>query len=244
LKSQSVTRKVGQIRTRFLVVAVLMTVLLPFMVYARPLNSTVSVTTPIARFIPKIIPLEVLTPQPTLRDELAKGKLLVASKQIKGSLFAESVVLLLDYGSHGATGLIINKPTSVKISSVLPDVKGLQDKPDTLYLGGPVSENQIIMLIRSERKHEEAIHIFENVYFSFSKSLLQNMIDEENEGEGFHLFAGYSGWASGQLEREILRGDWYVMEGEGGIVFNQYPHRIWDELIRKFSLYWARLHRL
>ena len=31
---------------------------------------------------------------------------------------------------------------------------------------------------------------------------------------GMRIFAGYSGWEAGQLEGEIRRGDWYVVDAE------------------------------
>ena len=57
--------------------------------------------------------------------ELSKGKFLVASKELRDPNFFETVVLLLEYDSKGAMGLVINRPTTVKLSKVLPDIEGL-----------------------------------------------------------------------------------------------------------------------
>lgn len=179
--------------------------------------------------------------QPQSGEYLAKGKLLVASRQIKASMFAKSVVLLVDYNLHGAMGLILNERTGVKLSTILPEVEGLRGKTDTVFVGGPVSGNKITMLIRSKDQPEESKHVFEDIYFASSKVVLQKIIDDKS-GDSFHLFAGYSGWSPGQLERELSRGDWHVMAADGEFVFDKEPSKIWNELIRRTSIRWAEIN--
>ncbi len=180
--------------------------------------------------------------QPQLAEELARGKLLVASRQIKSPLFAESVILLVDYNASGAMGLIINKRTGIKLSSILPEIDGLRRTADTVYLGGPVSGNKITMLIRSKENPDKSKHVFEDIYFGFSKVVLQKMVDDNTNGDSFHLFAGYSGWAAGQLERELSRGDWHVMAADGEFIFDKEPSDVWYELIRRTSVRWAEVN--
>ena len=86
---------------------------------------------------------------PGFREELAKGKFLVASRRLGDPNFSETVVLLIEYGPEGAVGLVINRPSNVKLSTVFPDVKELKQRKDTIYVGGPVAVNQMLMLIRS-----------------------------------------------------------------------------------------------
>ena len=50
---------------------------------------------------------------------------------------------------------------------------------------------------------------------------------------GLRIFAGYSGWESGQLEGEILRGDWYVVDAEGRDAFTADPEGLWREVLRR-----------
>ncbi len=66
----------------------------------------------------------------------AKGKFLVATRNLIDPRFQETVVLLIDYSSKGATGLIINRPTDVPLLEVLPSVPGLK-KTGTRLLRGP-----------------------------------------------------------------------------------------------------------
>jgi putative transcriptional regulator len=172
---------------------------------------------------------------------LAAGKFLVADRSIRDSLFSEAVVLIVDYGPQGAMGLVINHPTDVKLSDVLPNLKGVRKYHDTVHIGGPVGINDIFMLIQSGSEPEESLHVFGNVYVSNSEKVLERMIAKPGKGEKFRLYAGYSGWTAGQLERELARGDWHVVDADAQSIFDKQPSAIWKELIERASGQWVKV---
>jgi putative transcriptional regulator len=47
------------------------------------------------------------------------------------------------------------------------------------------------------------------------------------------VFAGYSGWAAGQLQGELERGAWHMVPADAATVFETPPERIWPELIKR-----------
>src|SRR5512146_88504 len=49
----------------------------------------------------------------------AKGKFLVASRNLLDPRFRETVVLLIDYSAQGAAGLIINRPSKAHLAELL-----------------------------------------------------------------------------------------------------------------------------
>jgi putative transcriptional regulator len=169
----------------------------------------------------------------------SRGKFLVAARGIRDPRFAEAVILLIEYGPRGAMGLVINRPSRVKLSRVLPEIKGLRQRADTLYFGGPVNTNQIILLIRSRSLPKDSVHVFENIYASSSLSELQSLTEDPSPGEKFHAYAGYAGWGPGQLDREVSRGDWHLLRADSGSVLDKKPSDIWPELIGKISGMWV-----
>lgn len=162
-----------------------------------------------------------------------KGRLLVATRKLKDPIFAKSVILLLSYNTHGALGLIVNKPTRLQLSKAFPEIKGIKSIRDTVYLGGPVEGNLIFILLRTQKQPKDAHLVFEHIYYSTDKGILKRIIKAKRGEREFRVFAGYSGWAKGQLDREIMRGSWYVLDADPDIIFNTEPSKVWETLIRK-----------
>ena len=171
----------------------------------------------------------------------AKGKFLVATRNLIDPRFQETVILLLDYNAKGAAGLIINRPTQVHLIEVLPAVPGLK-KQAVVYYGGPVEGYRMLMLIQSDEKPIESVSVFSNVYVSSSKNTLEHLAGSGKKGQQFRIYAGYAGWASGQLDREVSHGDWLVVLADAQTVFKKKPAEIWRDLLRRGPLIqvWSR----
>ncbi|MGE5301309.1 MAG: YqgE/AlgH family protein [Acidobacteriota bacterium] len=177
----------------------------------------------------------ILSGDPSSDERPSKGKFLVATSRINDPRFREAVILLINYDSNGTLGLIINRPTEVKISTLFPGVRELQKRLDTAFFGGPVGMEQCFMLIRSAVPPEESLHVFRDIYVSTSMSLLKRVAQGGKGGEKFRLYAGYAGWAAGQLERELSAGDWHILQADPETVFGKDPEKIWQDLNRLSS---------
>ena len=180
---------------------------------------------------------------PGTREELGKGKFLVASRRLNDPNFSETVVLLIEYGPDGAMGLVINRPSNVKLSTVFPDVKELKQRSDKVFVGGPVAINQMLMLIRSNQIPAAATPVIDNVYLSASWKLLEGFIKKESTEQQFRLYAGYAGWAPNQLDFERTRGDWYVLKADADSIFSLEPKALWQDLMRRATIKWVRLEQ-
>jgi putative transcriptional regulator len=174
-----------------------------------------------------------------IREELAKGKFLIAGRRLLDPNFRETVVVLVEYGPGGAMGLVINRPSDVKLSTMFPDIKELKERKDTIYVGGPVAVNQMMLLTRSLKTPEQSTQVIEDVYFSTSWKLLERLMKKEGKNESYRLFAGYAGWSPSQLDFERTRGDWYVVKADAEMIFSQNPSEIWPELIRRATVKWV-----
>jgi putative transcriptional regulator len=180
---------------------------------------------------------------PDTREGLAKGKFLVASRRLNDPNFSQTVVLLIEYGPDGAMGLVINRPSTIKLSTVFPDVNELKQRKDTVYVGGPVAVNQMLMLIRSTQAPAASVPVIKNIYLSSSWKVLERLIKKATTEEQFRLFAGYAGWAPNQLDFERNRGDWHVLKADADSVFTHDPKALWQELIRRASVKWVHLEK-
>lgn len=140
-------------------------------------------------------------------QHLAPGSLLVASTKSHDPDFARSTVLLIEYDGRSAVGLMLNKPTDISASELLPQLKG---KPLVVYAGGPVAIG-IRGLLRSP-----SAPFFRVVT---NKSELLQLISRGTPSSSFRLYAGYVGWTAAQLQSEISRGLWKVVAGSSGAIF-------------------------
>jgi putative transcriptional regulator len=179
-------------------------------------------------------------PAPAQRSRagsLARGKLLVASGELRDPNFAETVVLLIEHGEEGAMGVVINRATRVKLSELLPKIEGLGQRGDIIYEGGPVERSEILMLLRSEQKPEDSRVVFRDVYLSASAALLKRLAAEPaREKAPFRVYSGYAGWASGQLEAEVEAGAWHIFPATETAVFASRPADLWRELHDRTTL--------
>ena len=170
---------------------------------------------------------------------LARGMFLIASRGLSDPNFSESVVLLLEYDAKGALGLIVNRPTDVPLTDLLPEVEELKERSDVVYVGGPVSKNRIVLLMRSEQHPRESGRVFADTYVSSSMETLKHALAHAREGGTFHAYVGYAGWGPGQLDDEVSRGDWHISPAEEAMVFDRASDEIWPELIEKNSGRWV-----
>lgn len=161
----------------------------------------------------------------------AAGMFLVASRDLRGSGFAESIVLIIQHDQDGTMGLIINQPTDTNPAELLPDIAGLGNYESKLYIGGPVAAWGVIMLMQSARKPANAEHVFSDVYTSGDSELLSQLIGSGTFETDVRLYAGHAGWMPGQLDDEIRRGSWFIVPASAEFVFSSQPRHIWQQLI-------------
>ncbi|MBF0560245.1 MAG: YqgE/AlgH family protein [Nitrospirae bacterium] len=161
----------------------------------------------------------------------SRGVFLIANKNIGDPRFRETVIFLISLDERGAMGVIINRPTKITIPQALPGM----ESNDLVYAGGPVALNQLLILVRFGSQPGKAFHLFDSVYITSDTSDLGQLINEP-KGEGrFRVYAGYAGWAPGQLEREIARSDWLTTEADSALIFDKPASSVWRELIEKKS---------
>jgi putative transcriptional regulator len=174
---------------------------------------------------------------PTFGDDAQpmKSILLVARKNLPDPFFRDSVVLVTRSGGLVPVGVIVNRPTDVPLSRVFSDIERLRSRDETLFLGGPVMPELLVVVFRAAVPPAEAIEVLDGVYMSLSGELLRELLGRENPVEGLRVFAGHAGWAPGQLESEVARGDWHLVTADARMVLEIEPEKLWKELERRAS---------
>jgi putative transcriptional regulator len=166
------------------------------------------------------------------------GRLLVATPRLADPNFDRAVVLLLDHDAEGSLGVVLNRPTPVGVGDVLEAWAALAVAPPVVFQGGPVSLDSALALavVPGEPRPDEDADLlgWRRVHGAIG------LVDLEAPPEllaaelgSLRIFAGYSGWGPGQLEKELSDGAWYVVESEPGDVSCPDPAKMWRSVLRR-----------
>lgn len=143
--------------------------------------------------------------------------------------FSETLTLICDHSSEGALGIIVNRPTTISVGEVFRQVgiSGYNHKSkstDSVYSGGPVSQERGFVLNSGEMDHwESCMSIGEGLQLTTSADILLAIAD--NEGPTNTLVAlGYAGWGAGQLEQELSANAWLTCKADPAIIFHTPCH--------------------
>jgi len=164
--------------------------------------------------------------------EPAPGMLLVASPELPDPNFAHSVVLLLHYDEGGAAGVIVNRPIGLALADALPEIPELAGRHDLIHFGGPVDPNALILLVHPPSTPDDADEVLPGVFTIQGVEALRPLLAAGLDEASVRAFAGYAGWAPGQLDAEIERGDWHLYPGTAARVFSDQPEELWKTLHR------------
>ena len=168
------------------------------------------------------------------------GLVLAASEDMADPRFKESVIYLVDHDDEGAFGLIVNKPFAVgPIAALLErfDIDlGDDDDIDavsgsiTVHYGGPVETGLGFVLHSPEYAIKGTRVVAGEIAFTTRPEVLRDMALGRGPRRSLLAF-GYSGWGPAQLERELARGDWAVVEADPDLVLGTDHETKWHRAL-------------
>lgn len=165
--------------------------------------------------------------------ESLTGRLLVATPALKDPNFERTVVLLVAHEDGGALGVVLNRATEVAVSDVLEGWGVLAGDPAVVFEGGPVQPEAAICLARTKvgvgrlTGFTRVSGAVGTVDLSTNPEVLRESL------LSVRVFAGYAGWAPGQLESEIDSGSWFVFDALPGDAFVRRPDDLWPMVLRR-----------
>ena len=78
--------------------------------------------------------------------ESLAGKLLISSPSLVDPNFRRTVVLMTHHDEEGAVGLVLSRPSELRIDDAVPDLGDLPYADEFVYLGGPVQPEAVVVL--------------------------------------------------------------------------------------------------
>jgi putative transcriptional regulator len=167
---------------------------------------------------------------------LVVPSLLVATPELDDPVFAQSVILLLPGGEPPLmAGVIINQPTTIPISALLPDApERLGDV--TAYFGGPVEMNAPVVLARANTAPAGATAVAGDLYWIGDRASVAAFVKGNPAPDMTRVYYGRAQWLPLQLRGEIQNGAWYVEPTDASAVFSADPKQLWRTLVERGQL--------
>lgn len=138
-----------------------------------------------------------------------KGKILISTPDISGDIFSRSVVLVIEHNEQGAFGLILNK----KNGQMSDKFKDFFDFKIEVYDGGPVENDKVFFIVKGKIVTETYVEITPDFYLTEDiEKIISAVLNNELNINDVKIFSGYSGWTSMQLDGEIQRKVWTVVD--------------------------------
>ncbi|MEQ1438653.1 YqgE/AlgH family protein [Fontimonas sp. SYSU GA230001] len=159
-----------------------------------------------------------------------KNQFLVAMPSLEDENFSHTVSLLCEHSDDGAIGLVINRPTELKLTEMMEQMELDHDQVDRdalVYWGGPVQPERGFVIHRDPGGWESCMSLGAGLYITTSRDILRAI----GKGEGpsdYVVVLGYAGWGAGQLENEILHNAWLNAPLDEQILFRTPIQQRWQ----------------
>lgn len=161
------------------------------------------------------------------------GRLLVSEPFMGDTNFTRSVVLLVEHNEDGSLGFVLNRKIESTLNELLDELPYCHNE---VHLGGPVAHNTLHYIHRLGARISGSNHIVDDIFwggkFEELEILLKSGAVPEDE---IAFFVGYSGWAPGQLDRELEQGSWIVSPAEATDLLPPNPDLLWQKVLRNLG---------
>jgi putative transcriptional regulator len=172
----------------------------------------------------------------------ANGLFLVAKPTLSDPNFARTVVLVTQTEDASTVGVIVNRPTTLKLSQFLSQEFQTGNYREPIFFGGPVMQQVLVMVFRSEAvPAAAAFHVLKDVYLTMHPDNIASLL--ANPAARYRVYAGFSGWAPRQLESEFMRDGWYVLPADEAMLFRESTDGLWEELLERAKRLGPRVSR-
>lgn len=152
-----------------------------------------------------------------------RGQLLIAAPALH-DYFRRTVVLVIEHTTDGAMGVVLNRESETLVADAVPQLAELATEEELVRIGGPVSPQSVVALGEFADPAEAGTPVVGSV----------GTIDPDAENSSLRrirVFAGYTGWAPGQLDDELEQEAWVVTPAQAGDAFADGD--IWSEALRR-----------
>jgi len=142
-------------------------------------------------------------------------------------------VLMTAHGTEGATGMVINRPMNKRLGELGGDFALSRLAGVPLFKGGPVDTEKLILAAWRAQAGGFQLHL------GIDPEKADGLLGDDDT----HLraFFGYSGWGSGQLEKELEHNTWIVASAPADLFTQLGDVTLWRKVLGREGPEWRLL---
>ena len=155
--------------------------------------------------------------------ESVRGQLLIAAPLLF-DYFRRSVVLVLEHSPEGAMGVVLGRESETPVAEAVPVLASFAAPEELVRIGGPVAPQSVVALGEFDDIEEAGTHVVGSL----------GTLDPDADNHSLRrmrVYAGYAGWAAGQLDDELEQEAWLVLPARPDDPFDDGD--IWSEALRR-----------
>jgi len=156
-------------------------------------------------------------------EETLRGQLLIAAPSLF-DYFRRTVVLVLEHTEDGAMGVVLNRESETPVIEAVPLLASFAEEADVVRIGGPVSPDSVVALGEFDDIDDAGLQVVGSL----------GTLDPESDNASLRrlrVYAGYAGWAPGQLDGELEQEAWVVVPARPEDPFAEGD--IWSNALRR-----------
>ena len=175
---------------------------------------------------------------------------LIAMPGLMDESFSRSVVYMCEHSERGALGLIINKPSPMRMEELFEKVDLNLGRTDLIEIpvlqGGPVHTERGFVLHEPLSQSDPNGPETENTYAStlmipggLEMTTSKDVLEALSTGAGPRkvlITLGYAAWAQGQLESELAENSWLTVEADAQVIFDTPIEHRYDSALALLGL--------
>jgi len=162
--------------------------------------------------------------------DVTQTVLLVAKRNLRDRLYGSTILVARPIGDERHVGFIVNKPTNLTLGKLFPKHTPSQKVIDPVYLGGPTGPEVIFAMIKGrDSPGGRSLQLAPGLFVAFDSSIVDRIIETQPQQARF--FAGMVLWAPSELDEEVRRGLWYVLDPQPDLFLRKTTDSLWEELV-------------
>jgi putative transcriptional regulator len=124
---------------------------------------------------------------------------------------------------------VLNRRTDTEVGEAVPQLGPLVDPEAVVSIGGPVQNEAVVVLAEWDDVDEAGTLVFGDIGLMGGEADSERIADVTRR---VRVFAGYAGWAGGQLEAELDEPSWILEQAQADDVFGEHGD-LWSAVLRR-----------